>query len=240
MRREVHEFTPPRSDLPVHVALVLDGNRRWARRRKKSHEAGYRAGIAATRALVEHAVRRGIPILTLFAFSSENRKRPKPQVELLVSLLVETLDAQARELIERGIQLRFLGEPERLSSKVRSRIRQIEAQAPAKPGLVLCVALHYGGRQDLLAAFRRCREADVGAIGEAEVSRALGTGGLPDPDLLIRTGGEFRLSNFLLWQLAYTELYFTDCLWPDFGEEEFDRALEWFATRERRYGGSVG
>ncbi|MCY4611751.1 MAG: polyprenyl diphosphate synthase [Gammaproteobacteria bacterium] len=231
----MREFTPPQSGLPVHVALILDGNRRWARQRKKSHEAGYRAGIAATRALVEHAVRRGISILTLFAFSSENRKRPKPQVELLMGLLVETLDAQARELMEQGIELRFIGELDRLSSKIRSRIRRIEAQAPAEPNLTLCVALHYGGRQDLLSAFQRCQEADADAIGEA-----LGTAGLPDPDLLIRTGGEFRLSNFLLWQLAYTELYFTDCLWPDFGEAEFDRALEWFAARERRYGGSVG
>ena len=234
------EFTPLRPDLPAHVALILDGNRRWARRRKKSCEAGYRAGIRATRVLVEHAVRRGISVLTLFAFSSENRKRPKPQVELLMSLLVEALDAQARELMEQGIELRFIGELDRLSSRARSRIRRIEAQAPAEPSLVLCVALHYGGRQDLLAAFRHCREAGADALDEAEVSGALGTGGLPDPDLLIRTGGEFRLSNFLLWQLAYTELYFTDCLWPDFGEEEFDRALEWFAARERRYGGSAG
>ena len=236
----MREFTPPRPDLPAHVALILDGNRRWARRRKQSHEAGYRAGIKATRALVEHAVRRGIPVLTLFAFSSENLKRPKPQVELLMSLLVETLDAQARELMEQDIRLRFIGELDRLSPGIRSQIRQIEAEAPEAPSLTLCVALHYGGRRDLLAAFRHCRQAGVDAIGEAEVSRALGTGGLPDPDLLIRTGGEFRLSNFLLWQLAYTELYFTDCLWPDFGEEEFDRALEWFAARERRYGGSAG
>ena len=236
----MREFTPPQSGLPVHVALILDGNRRWARQRKKSHETGYRAGIVATRALVEHAARRGISILTLFAFSSENRKRPKPQVELLMGLLVETLDAQARELMEQGIELRFIGELDRLSSKIRSRIRRIEAQAPAGPSLTLCVALHYGGRQDLLSAFRHCQEAGADAIGEAEVSKALGTGGLPDPDLLIRTGGEFRLSNFLLWQLAYTELYFTDCLWPDFDDKEFDRALEWFAARERRYGGSVG
>ena len=236
----MREFTPPRPDLPAHVALILDGNRRWARRRKQSHEAGYRAGIQATRALVEHAVRRGIPILTLFAFSNENRKRPKPQVALLMKLLVETVDAQARELMEQGVELRFIGELDQLSPGIRSRTRQIEAQAPDEPSLVLCVALHYGGRQDLLDAFRRCREGGVDVVGEGEVSGALSTGGLPDPDLLIRTGGEFRLSNFLLWQMAYTELYFTDCLWPDFDEGEFDRALEWFAARERRYGGSAG
>ena len=236
----MRESTPPRPELPTHVALILDGNRRWARRRKRSHEAGYRAGIKATRALVEHALRRGIPILTLFAFSSENRKRPKPQVELLMSLLVETVDAQARELISQGVALRFIGELDRLLPGIRSRIREVEAQAPDKPSLILCVALHYGGRQDLLDAFQRCREEGVDAIGETDISGALGTGGLPDPDLLVRTGGEFRLSNFLLWQLAYTELYFTDCLCPDFNEEEFDQALEWFAARERRYGGSAG
>ena len=236
----MREFTLPRSGLPAHVALILDGNRRWARRSGRSHEAGYRAGIAATRALVEHALRRGIQALTLFTFSSENRRRPRPQVELLMSLLVETLDAQARELVEQGVQLRFIGELDRLSASIRSQVREAEAQTLDEPRLVLCVALHYGGRQDLLRAFRHCREADIDSVGEAEVSQALGTRGLPDPDLLIRTGGEFRLSNFLLWQLAYTELYFTDCLWPDFGAEEFDRALEWFAARERRYGGSAG
>ncbi len=236
----IRELAPRRPDLPAHVALILDGNRRWARQRERSHEAGYRAGVRATRSLVEHAARRGIPVLTVFAFSSENSKRPKPQVELLMSLLIETLDAQAHELVERGVRLRFIGERDRLSGRIRSRIRKIEAQAPDEPSLILCVALHYGGRQDLVDAFQRCRAKDADAIGEEEVSRALGTAGLPDPDLLIRTGGEFRLSNFLLWQLAYTELYFTDCLWPDFDEKEFDRALEWFAARERRYGGSSG
>lgn len=236
----MRESTPPRSGLPSHVALILDGNRRWARRRRKSHEAGYRAGIAAVRALVEHAAARGIPVLTLFAFSSENQKRPRRQVDLLMNLLVETLDAQAAELMAQGIRLRFIGDRGRLPAGVLSRVRRIEAQAPDAPGLTVCVALHYGGRQDLLSAFARCREAGGGQVDEAAVSQALGTAGLPDPDLLIRTGGEFRLSNFLLWQLAYTELYFTGCLWPDFGEEDFDEALEWFAARERRYGGNAG
>lgn len=236
----MRESSLPRSDLPAHVALVLDGNRRWARQHGKSHEDGYRTGIKTTRALAEHAVRRGVSVLTLFAFSSENRRRPKPQVDLLMRLLVETLDEQASELVEQGIRLRFIGELDQLPAGVRSRIRQIEGQAPEEPNLVLCVALHYGGRQDLLAAFQRCLKANLDFIGEAEVSKALGTGGLPDPDLLIRTGGEFRLSNFLLWQLAYTELYFTDRLWPDFDEAAFDQALEWFAERDRRFGGSAG
>lgn len=236
----MREFTLPRSELPAHIALIPDGNRRWARQCGKPHEDGYRAGIKAIRTLVEHAARRGVSTLTLFAFSSENRRRPKPQVELLMKLLVETLDEQARELMEQGVRLHFIGELDRLSIKIRSRIRQIEARAPDKPNLVLYVALHYSGRQDLLAAFQRCQKTNLDVIGEAEVSRALGTGELPDPDLLIRTGGEFRLSNFLLWQMAYTELYFTDCLWPDFDEAAFDRALEWFAERDRRFGGSAG
>lgn len=236
----MRESTLPRSDLPAHVALIPDGNRRWARQSGRSHEDGYRAGIKATRSLVEHAVRRGVSALTLFAFSSENRRRPKLQVDLLMRLLVETLDEQAGELMEQGVRLHFIGELDRLSPKIRSRIRQIEAQAPDKPSLTFYVALHYSGRRDLLAAFEHCRKANLDAVSEAEVSRALGTGGLPDPDLLIRTGGEFRLSNFLLWQMAYTELYFTNCLWPDFDETAFDQALEWFAERDRRFGGSAG
>ena len=236
----MREFTLPQSDRPAHVALILDGNRRWARQRRKSHEAGYRAGIAATRGLIEHAVRRQIPTLTLFAFSNENQKRPRRQVDLLMRLLVETLEAQARELVEQGVRLRFIGELDGLSPKIRSQISEVEVQAPAELRLTVCVAFYYGGRQDLLAAFRHCRENGGNGIGEEEITAALGTAGLPDPDLLIRTGGEYRLSNFLLWQLAYTELYFTDCLWPDFDEEVFDQALEWFAERERRYGGSAG
>ncbi len=236
----MREFTLPRSELPAHVALILDGNRRWARQRGSRHEDGYRAGIRATRALVEHAARRGIPTLTLFAFSRENRSRPKPQVDLLMRLLVETLDGQAEELMQQGVRLHFIGELDRLPARTRAKIRQIEAQAPPQPSLDLYVALHYSGREDLLAAFRRCQAVPPGRLDEAAVSQALGTGDAPDPDLLIRTGGEFRLSNFLLWQLAYTELYFTDCLWPDFDEAAFDRALEWFAERDRRFGGSAG
>ena len=236
----MRDSTLPQPGLPGHVALILDGNRRWANQCGKSYEDGYRAGIQATRALVEHALRRGIPALTLFAFSSENRKRPKAQVDLLMGLLVETLEEQAPELVEQGVGLRFIGELDRLPAHTRAQVRQVEAQAPDEPDMVLYVAVHYSGRQDLLAAFRQCRRAGLDDLGEADISQALGTAGLPDPDLLIRTGGEFRISNFLLWQLAYTELYFTECLWPDFDEAAFDKALEWFAERDRRFGGSAG
>ena len=228
-----------RTDPPAHVALILDGNRRWARQRGKSHEAGYRAGMATARSLIEYAAKRGIPALTLFAFSSENRQRPKRQVDVLMELLLEALQKQASEMLGKGVQLRFIGQIDELSPELRSWVRKVEAQVPDVSRMVVSVALHYGGRQDLLSAFERCRHAD-GPVGEDQITGALGTGGLPDPDLLIRTGGERRLSNFLLWQLAYTELYFTDCLWPDFDESAFDQALEWFEGRDRRYGGSAG
>lgn len=221
---------------PTHVALIMDGNRRWAETRGRSREAGYRAGLERARQLIPHAIERGVRALTLFAFSRENRRRAPDEVALLMRLFAEALDRRAGELLAQGTQLRFIGELGRLSAATRARIGRIEARAPAAPRLTVCVAVHYGGRQDLLQAFARCRG---GAADEAAVSAALGTGGLPDPDLLIRTGGERRLSNFLLWQVAYTELYFTDCLWPDFDAAAFDAALDWYARRERRFGGDA-
>lgn len=220
---------------PQHVALIMDGNRRWARRRRRSHEAGYRAGMEAVRRLIEHAVRRRIPALTLFAFSNENQQRPKRQVELLLSLFSEAMSTQVNELLEQGVHVRFIGELEGASSKLQAQMRGIEARVPRRSSMTVCVAIRYGGRQDLLRAMARCR-AQEAPLTEAAVSAALDTAPMPDPDLLIRTGGECRISNFLLWQLAYTELYFTECLWPDFDADEFDRALAWFAGRDRRFG----
>lgn len=222
---------------PAHVALIMDGNRRWAGARGRSREAGYRAGLERARELIPHAAGRGVAALTLFTFSRENRRRSPDEVALLMRLFAEALDERAGELLEQGVRLRFIGELERLSAATRARVGRIEARAPAAPRLTVCVAVHYGGRQDLLRAFARCRGA--ARLDEAAVSAALGTGGLPDPDLLIRTGGERRLSNFLLWQVAYAELYFTDCLWPDFDAAAFDRALDWYARRERRFGGDA-
>ncbi len=221
--------------LPAHVALIMDGNRRWAQLRKRSHEEAYRAGMEAARRLIEHAAERRIRVLTLFTFSNENRNRHPQEVALLLRLFGEALTEQAQELLENGVRLRFLGEIERLAPELRRRIEHLDDQAPSEPGLTVCVAMYYGGRQDLLQAAARCQDDGV-EVNEAAVDERLSTAGLPEPDLLIRTGGECRLSNFLLWQMAYTELYFTDTLWPDFDETKFDAALEWYAHRDRRFG----
>ena len=230
---------PARANRPQHVALIMDGNRRWARRHRRSHEAAYRAGMEATRRLIAHAAGRKIPALTLFAFSNENQQRPKRQVDLLLRLFSEALGAHVDELLEQGVHVRFIGELDGAAPKLQAQMRDIEARAPRRSSMTVCVAIHYGGRQDLLRAMARC-QARQAPLTEAAVSAALDTSPMPDPDLLIRTGGERRISNFLLWQLAYTELYFTDCLWPDFDAHEFDRALEWFAGRDRRFGVSAG
>ena len=217
----------------------MDGNRRWARMQNQSHEVGYRCGIEATRRLITHAGKRKIQTLTLFAFSRENWKRPQTQVNLLMTLFAEALEDQAEILLEEDVALRFIGDLKRLPAGLRTRVRQIEQQASAQPRMTVCVAMHYGGRQDLLRAFEQHREQAT-ELTETSLSASLDTAGLQDPDLLIRTGGEFRISNFLLWQIAYTELYFTDCLWPDFDEAAFDSALDWYAKRDRRFGGSIG
>ena len=233
MQRPISDFPT----VPDHVALIMDGNRRWARARNRSQEVGYKAGIQRAKELIPHAVQRGIDVLTLFAFSSENRSRPKAETDLLMRLFSEALGEYAGELREQGARLRFLGDLDRLPESMRLRAEKIQAQEVDPVQITVCVAMHYGGRQDLLRAFARCRGG--GELDEKTLSAALDTGGLPDPDLLIRTGGESRLSNFLLWQTAYTELYFTDCLWPDFGSTDFDAALLWYAQRERRFGGGA-
>ncbi len=217
----------------------MDGNRRWARQCKKTHETAYRAGMEAARRIIRHAAQSGIQVLTLYTFSSENWQRPRPQVQLLLSLMAEGLRTYADELREQGVRLRFIGEQGRFSSDLRAQMRVMEEQVPETITMTVCLAVHYGGRQDLLRAFERCSEHQT-PLSEDAISAALDTADLPDPDLLIRTGGEQRLSNFLLWQLAYTELYFSDCLWPDFDEGAFDQALAWYAGRDRRFGVSSG
>ncbi len=222
-------------DYPAHVALIMDGNRRWARRRRRSYEAGYRAGMDITSRLVEHALKRNISVLSLFTFSNENRHRPARQVSLLLQLFAEALSEHTEDFLARGVQLRVIGDLQCFASGLRRQIEQLHKRVPDDPRLTVCVAMHYGGRQDLLRAVERCQEEEV-AITEETVSARLDTAGLSEPDLLIRTGGERRLSNFMLWQMAYTEFYFTDTLWPDFDELQFDAALGWFAARDRRFG----
>jgi len=228
--------------IPEHVAIIMDGNGRWAEHRSKPRHAGHRAGVAPVRKIVEHAARRGISYLTLFAFSSENWRRPKAEVSKLMGLFIEALQRELNTLHRNNVKLRFIGAREQLQDRLCKRIEAAEAKTAANTGLTLIVAVAYGGRWDMVNAARRLAEGvaegklQTGDIDEALFSEALALGGVPDPDLLIRTGGERRISNFLLWNLAYAELYFCDCLWPDFSEDEFDAALEFYACRQRRYG----
>jgi undecaprenyl diphosphate synthase len=229
-------------DMPVHVAVIMDGNGRWARQRALPRQAGHRAGVRTARQIVEACARRGIGTLTLFAFSSENWRRPRREVGALMRLFVEALDREVEELHANGIRLAFIGDRAELSPALKARIEAAEARTRDNSRLTLIVALAYGGRWDIVnAAQGLAREVAAGrldpeAIDERAVAERLALAGLPDPDLLIRTGGEHRISNFLLWNLAYAECYFTDRLWPDFDETDLDAALERFRGVERRFG----
>jgi undecaprenyl diphosphate synthase len=230
------------ANIPTHVAVIMDGNGRWAKRRGKKRHAGHRAGVGAVRATVEAAAERGIKYLTLFAFSSENWRRPEDEVSSLMSLFVEALRREVSELHRNNVCLKFIGALDQLGDGLRSKITAAEQKTAANTGLVLHVAVAYGGRWDITNAARTLvSKATAGELGAADVDEdALAAGmqlaGVPDPDLLIRTGGEQRISNFLLWNLAYAELWFTEVLWPDFDKAEFDKALAVYASKQRRYG----
>lgn len=228
--------------VPKHVAVIMDGNGRWAKKRAQPRHAGHRAGAKAVRSTVEVAARRGVSHLTLFAFSSENWRRPADEVSHLMKLFLEALQREIDDLHKNDVRLRFVGARDQLQSGLVRKIEAAEKRTADNGGLSLTVAVAYGGRWDILRAAQTLAsqvergELGVEDIDEERFSRELALGGLPDPDLLIRTGGEQRISNFLLWNLAYAELYFCACLWPDFGEKEFDEALLTFANRHRRYG----
>lgn len=232
----------PAGQVPRHIAVIMDGNGRWARARGLPRHAGHRAGIKAVRETVETAARRGVSYLTLFAFSSENWRRPKDEVSSLMTLMLEALRRETDELHRNEVRLKFIGAREQLQPELVAGIAAAEKRTAENTGLNLIVATAYGGRWDIVQAMRtlagRVRDGELEAdeITEDTVSDALALAGLPDPDLLIRTGGERRISNFLLWNLAYAELWFSDCLWPDFRNQQFDEALEYFAGRQRRYG----
>jgi undecaprenyl diphosphate synthase len=223
----------------------MDGNGRWANRRSMPRHAGHKSGVKSVRQTVETAAERGVSHLTLFAFSSENWRRPREEVNSLMRLFLEALQREVDELHRNNVRLRFIGERQKLRAGLIEKITAAEEQTRGNSGLQLIVAVAYGGRWDILNATRKLAakvaagELTAADISESDLGQALEMGGIPDPDLLIRTGGEQRVSNFLLWNLAYAELYFTDCLWPDFGKAQFDQALEFFAGRQRRYGNSV-
>jgi undecaprenyl diphosphate synthase len=228
--------------LPRHVAVIMDGNGRWARQRALPRQAGHRSGIKPVRMAVERCVEKGIAALTLFAFSSENWDRPVDEVHGLMSLFVEALEREVDELHRNGVKLRFIGDREVLGAQLRDATLAAEHRTGVNENLELVVAVAYGGRWDLTQAARKLAveaadgRLDPNDIDESMLANALSTADLPSVDLLIRTGGEKRISNFLLWDIAYSEVYFSDVLWPDFSAAEFDRTLEFYAQRQRRFG----
>ncbi|MFO1468156.1 MAG: polyprenyl diphosphate synthase [Steroidobacteraceae bacterium] len=232
----------PPTRIPRHVAIIMDGNGRWARARGLPRPAGHRASVKVVRKVVEECARRGVQWLTLFAFSSENWQRPPDEVGILMGLFLDAMDREVEDLHRNGVRLRFIGDRDSLGRELNERMAACESLTAGNQGLNLIVAVGYGGRWDLTQAARRlAREArdgqlDPAAIDEGLLASRLALAGVPDPDLLIRTGGEQRISNFLLWNLAYSELYFCEVLWPAFGPEHLDAAFEYYSGRERRFG----
>ena len=224
--------------LPRHVAIVMDGNGRWARKRLMPRGVGHKAGVDALVEVVKATANRGIGFLTVFAFSSENWKRPEEEVSGLMGLLLVALSKHLSSLKADGVRIRIVGDLDNVSEKVRNALLDAQSATVDNARLVLTVAFNYGGRWDIVQACRKAMAEGVSPAGvtEAVLSRHMAMAYAPDPDLFIRTGGEVRLSNFLLWQSAYAELHFTDCLWPDFDAAELDRALAVYAGRERRFG----
>lgn len=224
--------------LPRHVAIIMDGNRRWARQRNLSELDGHAAGVEAIRELLRHAVRRGVPVVTVYAFSRENWARSDEEVAGLFELLEAAIRSETDELRAQGVRIRLLGRLDELPDATRASIGEALDATADGDRLLLNVAFNYAGRTELVDAFRRLVASGIPpeAIDEAAISASLYTAGLPDPDLVIRTGGEQRLSNFLIWQSAYAEFYSCDALWPDFGPDAFDAALLEFASRQRRFG----
>ena len=228
--------------VPQHIAIIMDGNNRWARRRNLPGSAGHRAGMEAIRKVLEACNDRGVRVLTLFAFSSENWGRPKGEVRYLLSLFIRYLRNETRSLHKDGIRIRFIGERNRFSPRLRRLMSEAEALTADNGETTLVIAADYGGRWDVAEATRRiAKRLAAGEITEDDISPQLidaeiSIADLPTPDLCIRTGGDHRISNFMLWQFAYSELYFTETLWPDFGADDLVLALEDYSGRERRFG----
>ena len=229
-------------DAPAHVAIIMDGNGRWAKLRKLPRTAGHRQGIITAQKIIKASGKAGIKDLTLFVFSSENWQRPEAEVSALMNLFIESLQNEVQGLVENGVCLNFLGDKGGFSKELYQQIQQAEKLTLANSKLLLNIAVNYGGKLDILHAVKKIvRDVQQGSlkvedIDEEILRERLSTGGIPAPDLLIRTGGERRISNFLLWQLAYTELYFCDVLWPDFNQHELTKAFESYRLRQRRFG----
>lgn len=228
--------------IPEHIAIVMDGNGRWAKQRNLPRIEGHEAGADSAKNTVEQCVKYGVKYLTLFAFSSENWGRPKKEVEALMSLFLDALQNKTHDLHQNQVCLQFIGDRENFSEDLRQQIRESEEQTKKNTGLKLIIAVDYSGRWDLEVACREIalavqeNQLNIADINSDVISEHLQTAGIPDPDLIIRTSGEQRISNFMLWQAAYSELYFTDVLWPDFSSEEFKKAISVFQNRQRRFG----
>ena len=230
------------SNVPRHIAIIMDGNGRWAQKRFMPRAVGHQAGVKAVRKIVEYCATHNVEVLTLFAFSSENWRRPEAEVSLLMSLFMATLQREINKLDRNSIRLRFIGDRSAFSDKLQQKMAEGEAQTQNNKALTLVVAVNYGGHWDICQAFLQIQEKmAVGElkkedINEQLINQYLSTADLPEPDLFIRTGGEQRVSNFMLWQLAYTELYFTTTLWPDFDQNSLEDAIKSFRSRQRRFG----
>lgn len=227
---------------PGHIAIIMDGNGRWAQKRMMPRIMGHHAGVKAVRKIVEYCAKQNIKVLSLFAFSSENWRRPKDEVSLLMELFMSTLQTQVDKLDKNNIRLRIIGDKAAFPDKLQEKIRAAEAQTAENTGLTLVIAANYGGRWDITQAAQKIAHAvktgqiEEQAVNEDLLNRYLVTADLPEPDLFIRSGGEERVSNFLLWQLAYTEFFFTDVLWPDFDQAMMQKAIDSFKSRQRRFG----
>lgn len=228
--------------IPKHVAIIMDGNGRWATQRGLERQEGHIAGAEAVSAAVRAAAKAGVDYVTLYTFSTENWGRPEAEINAIMELFCHMVASRAEELAEQGVRVKIMGERSRFSEKVLSKIDDIEQTTAEGKRLTLILAFNYSSRREMLLATQAIArrvaagEIEVEDVDEAMFSASLMTADIPDPDLIIRTSGEYRLSNFLLWQASYSELYFPEVLWPDFGEEDFNRALEMYAGRERRYG----
>jgi undecaprenyl diphosphate synthase len=226
--------------IPQHIAIIMDGNGRWAQKRHMPRTVGHAKGAAGVKALVEHCAKLGVKYLTLFAFSTENWSRPADEVSTLMGLFVQYLEKEMGALAAAGVRLKVIGDVAGFTPDLQTRIYAAEAATQHNQAITLVVAANYGGQWDVVQAVKNWQaaypEANASQLTQAQLAQHLSTTGMPDVDLLIRTGGEQRISNFLLWQCAYAELYFTDALWPEFDEAQLNQALHWYATRDRRFG----
>jgi len=242
MSTSIDDTLAVQGDIPRHVAIIMDGNNRWAKRRFMPGVAGHKAGVDAVRAVVEHSAKQGVEVLTLFAFSSENWRRPADEVSALMSLFVLALEREVRKLHRHNIRLQIMGDVSGFTPRLQQLIRESEALTAGNTAMTLVVAANYGGQWDIARAARRiAEEVQAGTLQPQDINEQLfhrytWLADLPPPDLLIRTGGEQRISNFMLWQTAYSELYFSPVFWPDFKQQEYQKALTAFAERTRRFG----